>query len=198
MRRDLPLERIIEQTRLYVVDEALDRKAERRWSLKPEHDALYEYAIEHGLARWLTVTVRKRQRPPQALLDVVDDRLQRVRWWAANSGTRPAPDLLLIRTDAFENRWTNIRKAAEPEARAAAIWHDDPALFSRLPSGKFVCRAACVGHEGMAFYLAYDHETDWIAVLEQNGFNVHAHGRDAYLQIIRNPGRVAEAETSAV
>ena len=46
MRRDLPIERTIEQTRLYVVGEALDRAAERRWSLKPEHDALYQYALD--------------------------------------------------------------------------------------------------------------------------------------------------------
>ena len=55
MRRDLPLERIIAQTRLYVVGEALDRGAARSWSMKPEHDVLYQYVLDQGLARWLTV-----------------------------------------------------------------------------------------------------------------------------------------------
>jgi hypothetical protein len=195
MQRDLSLKRIIAQTKLYAVDDALlDLRLKPRFSVKPEHDRLYEYAISAGLAGWLTITIGKHQRPPQALLSLAESRIRRARWWPANSGQRPPPDVLLIRTESFDNRWANIRAIAEADPRGAAIWHDDPALFTRLPSGELVCRTACVGHEGMMRYLAYDHEDDWTGMLEQCGLELCAQGEDTYITIIRKPGLFAEGQ----
>ncbi|MFT3924341.1 MAG: hypothetical protein QM778_17525 [Myxococcales bacterium] len=196
MRRNISLDRLAEQARLYVAGDAIVHKAPHP-TLKPEYDALYRFALANALARWLTVAVGKyrlahieKHRDDFRLLDAPEQRISKVRWWPGNQGTKPPPDVFLIRTDGFDNDWDTIR-AAMGRPGGAPIWHDDPALFVRHPEG-YMCRSACIGHEGEIYFFAYDHEDEWTAQLEQAGLKLRGTGLTAYLRIIQTLGSVAE------
>src|SRR5689334_1434026 len=116
MRRHLPVSSLVNEATIYVDWHALLQARDHRHpTLKPAHDALYQYALENGLARWLAVTFQKRI--PEALLAVHEMKLLDVEWWPGNGGTRPAPNLVFSRTDSFDNDWSKIRSAVEAESK---------------------------------------------------------------------------------
>jgi len=157
--------------------------------MKPLHDELYQMAISLKLATALVVMQRRRQ--SSVLQATFTLARKRPRWHPAN----PSPsknDLLIAPVTAFARSWVGLRLSVEKSPKDFSLWHDDPALVFEPVPGVFMCRTACVGHEGEVLYFAYRKEREWQAALERYAIPLIGEGDGSYRKRIPTPGKFAE------
>jgi hypothetical protein len=157
--------------------------------MKPIHDELYQTAISLKVASALVVM--QRRRPSPDLQTIFTVARQRPKWHPAT----PSPsklDLLIAPVAAFGRSWAGLRVAAEKSPKSFSLWHDDPALIFEPMPGVFMCRTACIGHEGEVSYFAYRKEREWQTALERCSIPLVGEGEVAYRRSIPTPGKFTE------
>jgi len=121
----------------------------------------------------------QRRRPLADLQAIFTVAKKRPKWHPAN----PSPtkqDLLIAPVAAFKRSWVGLRLFAEKSPKVGALWHDDPALVFEPMPNTFMCRTACIGHEGMVLYFAYRKEREWVAALDCSSIPFIGEGEHSY------------------
>ena len=157
--------------------------------MNPLHDDLYQRAIDLRLANALIVMQRKPPLP--GLRGIFEVAVERPKWHPANlSPSRN--NLLIAPVAAFQRNWLSLRLAAETPPKSGQLWHDDPALIFEPSPGVFMCRTACIGHEGQVLYFAYRNEREWLTTLARSSLPQIGAGDASYLTYLPKAGVFAE------
>jgi len=191
MIADESVQKLLATVRIYADADAFQRDQFGRTEylhMKPTHDELYQVAISSKPASSLLLLQR---RPPLSLPEGFTVGCARPRWRPANISPTKS-DLLIAPVAAFQRSWRGLRAIAEARPKDVPLWHDDPALVFESKPGVFLCRSACVGHEGQVIYFVYRHERAWKHEIETRGMRPIGEGEACYRMYIPVPGKYAE------
>jgi len=193
----MSIQKLIDSVRIYSDWDAFKEDGKRipGGYLASRHDALYQSAIDLKLATHLAfLEPRQRKARVRELCEVAT---RKAGWWPANTAGGRRRDYLVskIVPPAESNlgkTWLEIRLRVEPPAPRLGLWDEDPSLFWSPQPGAYLCRAACIGHEGYFHYFVYGNgEARWENALQQRGLEQSGSGAKAYRDLLPEPGAIA-------
>ena len=188
---DETVRKLVTSVQVYADPDAFRRDQFQRseyFKMKPVHDELFQLAISLKLATSILLT---RRRGMASLPEGFTMGRARPKWYPANRSPSKL-DLLIAPVTAFQQSWAGLRASVERRPKDAPLWSDDPALVFECSPGVFMCRTACVGHEGEVLYFVYRNEATWQQAVERSGSRLLGKGEECYRKWVPVPGKYAE------